>query len=388
MEKNVGLALNKYTVIPHSVRLSPAQNVTNPVVPVNLARLYHHYYLDSYGRSPPKPDPAHFEHLRFLMPTVDFRFQGEGLGVSKAAKRHRSTELGQAFCRWFLHDHLNITYFAHIEHLLSRQMHKAFGSCAIRRVAAGDAPDYFCAENVDRVFLAEAKGRYTSISFKSKEFNAWRQQFNRVQVVDATGTARSVKGHVVATRFATESDIAAIRTTLFAEDPESAGDSPLEGETARALGTAILGEHYGRIAEKLNQPLLAAALFNGTAIPDEILIQVVSWELALDPVKGRRFIGGYFPGPNGESAFEIREGKIQVRHSDPLRLDAPTGTFFGVEEKIFRQIVSFARSSGLLDRQLVRLDNIEPIYSAISMLRDGSVVGPIEFFIPSQQATL
>lgn len=38
--------------------------------------------------------------------------------------------------------------------------------------------------------------------------------------------------------------------------------------------------------------------------------------------------------------------------------------------------------------QLSQLNNIEPIYNAISMLRDGSVIGPAEFFLPVGSTTL
>ena len=103
------------------VESAPEINAARPALLVPLASLYHHYYLDSHGKDRPNPDPAQFEHLQFLLPTNDFRIQGDGIGVSTSVRRHRSNELGHAFCRWFLHDHLNITYFAHMEHVLSRK---------------------------------------------------------------------------------------------------------------------------------------------------------------------------------------------------------------------------------------------------------------------------
>lgn len=387
MNKIIKLGLNKYPTIPHTLRSTLKRNQPAQEISVGLAQLFHHYYLDTYGRRPPSPDPTQFEHVRFLLPTSDFRFQGGGLGISTVARRSRSCELGQAFCRWFLHEHLNITYFAHMGDLLDRQLHRAFGGCSISRIKSGDTPDYFCAESVDRVFLAEAKGRYTSIGFATKEFDGWREQFNRVQVLDAAGIPRSVKGHVVATRFATERDSNVVRTTLLAEDPQSPGERPLDGELARVLGSAIIGSHYSRIAEKLDQPLLAAALRNGITLPQEILIPVVIWELAIDPLKGRRFVGGYF-SPDETPAFQITDDKFVARRSDPFRLDGPRATFFGVEEKIFRQIVSVCRSAGRLNEQVNQLENIELIYSGISMLRDGSVIGPAEFFLPVSTSTL
>lgn len=106
MDKTIQLELNKYSPIPPSLCDPLGATLSRPDVPVDLAQLYHHYYLDTYGRGPPSPDPAHFEHVRFLTPGIPFRFLGDGLGASTSARRSRSTELGQAFFRWFLHQHL------------------------------------------------------------------------------------------------------------------------------------------------------------------------------------------------------------------------------------------------------------------------------------------
>lgn len=382
MDKSIRIQLNEYDPIPNSLSDPHDPDRPRAEVPVDLAKLYHHYYFDTYGRLPPTPDPAHFEHVRFLTPDTPFRFLGDGLGASTSARRNKSTELGQAFCRWFLDEHLGITYFAHVCELLDRQGVRGIAGCSVHRIAKGDTPDYLCAENSSTVYLAEAKGRYTSISFKNKEFSEWRSQFTRVRINDASGTPRSVKGHIVATRFATEEDSPRIQTTLFAEDPQTPGNGFLRGDSARSLAAAVIGIHYGRIAEKLNQPLLAAALLNGVALPRDIFVPVVLWRLELDPNKDRLFVGGYYPGPTGDSAFEIRNGTVRHRSGDPFRLDQPIGTFVGVEAKIFRSVVASCRSSGAVGPQVPQLASTERLYSAISMLRDGSVIGPIEFFTP------
>jgi hypothetical protein len=262
MEKTLTLALNHYPAVPPSLRVSPDVDAARATLPVDLGNLYHHYYLDSFGRTCPSPDPAQFEHVQFLLPCRDFRFQGAGLGVSPAIRRHRSAELGQAFCRWFLHEHLDITYFAHLESLLDRQLHRPFEDFRIDRIAPGDTPDYFCARDMRHVFLAEAKGRYSPVGFGTKEFAAWRSQFTRVGYRDASGTQRRIKGHIVATRFATENS-ARVQSGIWAEDPESPGERPLDADASAALGTAIIASHYGGVAEKLNQPLLASALASG-----------------------------------------------------------------------------------------------------------------------------
>jgi len=73
----------------------------------------------------------------------------------------------------------------------------------------------------------------------------------------------------------------------------------------------------------------------------------------------------------------------------PFRLDVGSGTFVGVEESIFRNVTTMARfgtrTAGEM-RQLV--EEIQPFYSGFSLLRDGSVMGPIEFFVAVESTTL
>ena len=95
-----------------------------------------------------------------------------------------------------------------------------------------------------------------------------------------------------------------------------------------------------------------------------------------------RFVGGYWPSPNGNLPFGIQNGNIVANPHDPLRLDSGQGTFFGVEESIFRSLVSVARTGNHQIGQIPTLESIAPFYSAISLLRDGSVVGPVELFFP------
>lgn len=389
MEKNIKLHLNKYAVIPHTLREQSNVNRALSEVKVDLAQLFHHYYLDTHGRRPPDPDASNFEHLQFLLPSSDFRFQGAGLGISTDARRSRSSDLGRAFCRWFLHEHLNITYFAHLERVIGRQLIRGFKGCVIEKVSSGDMPDYLCAENVSRVFLAEAKGRYTSIGFGTKEFETWRKQFSRIRMHDMNGLVRAIKGHIVAVRFATEVQTARIVTTLAAEDPQSPGDIPLDGDWAAPLGAHIVASHYAGIAEKLDQPILAAALSMGVALPDEIRVPVVIWRMTLDPEADRRFIGGYFARTDDANPYELMpDGEVRPRKSNPFRLDSPTATFFGVEESIFRQVVASVRRAEPLGVEIAREERTQSISSAISLLRDGSVVGPAEFFLPIRPLSL
>lgn len=379
MKKTVQLALNKYPTVPSTLMENP--NSLNPAkaIDVDMGRLFHHYYLDTRGYAPPSPDLAQFEHLQLLAPCPDLRVLGSGFGINAAFKKHRSNELGQAFCRWFLYEHIGITYFAHMEAVLDRAPDPKFGVLRVERVAPGDAPDYLCTTDAYQVFLGEAKGRVSSVSFSSADFAAWRKQFNRVVIKDAGGGLRSVKGHIVATRFATEAH-PNVKSTLFAEDPQSPGDRPLvEGGD---LGAAVIALHYSDIAAKIRQPLLSGSLASGVTVPPEIQFPAIVWELRAGPLQGKRFVGGYFPGHDGGASITLQNGKPHFLSTNPFRLDIAPGTFFGVEERIFEGLCAMARNGDRMAGDLNRLPDIPLFDSSVSILRDGSVVAPVQYFDP------
>lgn len=381
MNRTLRLALKDFAMVPNSLRQNPANNVARPDISFDLAGLYHHYYLDCYDRTPPDPDPAQFEYLRFVMPSSDFRLTGDGIGSPTTKRRHSSNELGQAFCRKFLHDHLNITYFAHIEHVLQRSMRNAFSGLRLNRISTGDVPDYFCCESVDKVFLAEAKGRYSSISFQNAEFSSWRSQFGRVELRESSGAPRFVKGFIVATRFACE-NTPRIQSSIFAEDPATEGELPL-GNLSPELGAFIIASHYGGIALKIGQPILASSLLNGFVVPEEIRFNGVVWQVTAGPFEGTRFVGGYYPSREGVPALSLdHQGHALWNSANPLRLDVGMGTFVGVEESIFEGLTKIARRGAAAIAELRQFEGIEPFYSGVSMLRDGSAVGTLEFFSP------
>jgi hypothetical protein len=380
LRKTVGLALNKYNPIPESLRSGSGSSTPLSQLNVEAASLYHHYYLDTRECAPPNPDPAQFEHITLLLPCTELRVRGNGFGKGTAFRKHRSNELGQAFCRWFLYEHLDITYFAHMEEVLDRAANPLFGGMTVERIETGDAPDYLCAENQATVFLAEAKGRITAVSFANAEFQTWRDQFRRVVVKDSTGTSRSVKGHIVATRFATETNRPSVKSTLFAEDPASPGEQPLR--EAPSLGAMVMALHYASIATKIRQPLLAAALQSGVPVPEEIQFPAAVWEFRTPPLQGKRFVGGYFPGSDGAAPIQVNDGNTVFLSSNPWRLDVAAGTFFGVEENIFRSVCAMGRAGDVAAAQVGLFPDFPPIYSGLSLLRDGSVIGPVEFFNP------
>ena len=115
MQKSVRVALNKFPAVPASLKNPAKPGSPVPEIMVDLADLYHHYYLQSYDKAPPNPDPAQFEHVRYLEPCTAFRFQPNGLGANKTKKQNNSNELGEAFCRWFLAEHLDIMHVARID---------------------------------------------------------------------------------------------------------------------------------------------------------------------------------------------------------------------------------------------------------------------------------
>lgn len=302
-------------------------------------------------------------------------------------RRTVSSHLGQAFCRWFLHDHLNIKYFVRIEDVLKGELSRAFSGLSVERSSEGDTPDYFCAESTEKIFLAEAKGRYSSVSFKNKNFSSWRRQFDRIVVKDESGLPLSVKGYIVATRYATEKNRKSLRSTLFAEDPKSRGDVPLDGERGSELGSLILAKHYARIAKKLSQPVLSSALDVGFQVPEQIRFPVMIWEVPMGNLENQRFVGGYYPSSVKELPIRSIDGQITIVSSDPFRLDRGAGTFFGLEESIFAAICDRARSRGNVGPEIESFPHTEHLYSGISALRDGSIIGPLEFFRPIEQAT-
>ena len=184
----------------------------------------------------------------------------------------------------------------------------------------------------------------------------------------------------MASRFARESQ-PRVKSLLLAEDPATRGEPFREGSPA--LRNVVVSLHYGSVAQKLDQPLLAAALRTLTTVPAEILFPVVTWECLFAPFKGLRFVGGYYQSGGGHDPFIMTaEGHATLNLLRPLRLDLAKGTFVGLEIGQFKQIVEAARRGTDALSNLSALDRFPFVYSAISYLRDGSILGPAEIFRP------
>jgi len=76
------------------------------------------------------------------------------------------------------------------------------------------------------------------------------------------------------------------------------------------------------------------------------------------------------------------DGRFYFPTGDTLRLDISRGTFIGAEENIFRQVTSIARQGPDTGVDVARFEETEFFYSAISVLRDRSVLAPLKFFVP------
>lgn len=384
MQKSVRVALNNFPAVPTSLR-----NTANPETPVSeimvdLADLYHHYYLQSYDRAPPNPDPSQFEHVRYLEPSTAFRFQPNGLGANKTKKQNNSNELGEAFCRWFLAEHLDIKHVARIDDVRNHgALTWAHGvSVECNPSTEGDAPDFFCVEPTGQISLAEAKGTIEAVGFKAKKFATWRKQFNRVRVVDRSGNAMSVKGYIVAMRWAVHTHSPSIFTTLSAEDPQTPGERPFFDESG-GFAAAVRALHYAPSLAKLRQPVLSAALATGTTIAEDLSFEIILWECLLPTLKGLRFVGGYFPtDPGGILPFMVEDGKLITVQNDPFRLDRSSGTFIGIEEKTFRHLVGTARNGPITINDLPHIERRITGFSGASYLPDGHMLGPVELFRP------
>lgn len=375
MKKTINLKLNKFPSTPNVLLdpTRPGMALTN--ISINLASLYHHYYLDTHGKAPPNPDPANFEYVEFLASCGDFRYVCRGLGTSATSKRNKSYEMGQAFCRLFLHDYIGITYFAHMSDVLNKGPVSRF-SIKVEKTADGDAPDYLCASDVANVYLAESKGRYKSVSFTNKEFDSWRDQFKRVVVKNASGQAKSVKGYIVATRFATE-DKPGIDSCLFAEDPKSPGNTELTRDEGPVLGAIVISQHYASIFQKMNMHIISASLANIISLPSEFEFQIPVWELMGSPYKKSKFVGGLYSTTGELRLMRLNDGSITVS-TNPLRLDLPVGTFFGLDLEIFTHVVNSVRNGRDGIGQIQVREEVQDFYNAVSVLRDGSIIAPAE----------
>lgn len=377
MHKTIDFELNKFAIIPDKLRKSSQENTADSEFFVYLAQLYHHYYTDSWGVNPPRPNPADFEYLRFFAPCNDFRFSHIVSSIHEGKKRTISYEMGQAFCRYFLYEMCGITYFAHMDKVLDKKTHPAFNGMSIKRISKGDVPDYLCAKSVLNPFIGEAKGRFSNIAFSSSAFNEWREQFARIEVLDKRNIRKKLKGFIVATKFTTEINTLKNRSKLLAEDPETLGDESL-GQDEFGLGRGCIAIHYAKLISKLGLNLLAQSLEFGFVVPKDIQYNLPIWRCNFPPLDGQLFVGGYF----GDIETDLR--KLSNGHiafiPNALKLGIPSPSFYGLSLNVFKTLREVCLGEWDRLSNLPELPDTDFRPSNLSWLRDGSISGALEFF--------
>ncbi len=209
--------------------LDPASKTTVKSLTFGIRTVLHHYYIAKYGDD--RDDAGGYEYERFITSGPDWRFLGSGIGRDKESKRHVSNEIGKGFARWFLYTHLGLTYFCPFDDVLERK--NADGSRWTRK-EEGDLPDYVCGRDRSDVNLLEAKGRYHSVTFKTKEFDSFRSQIARAQLLDAKATPIQVKGFISVARWATEESPRVVAKLLVEEATRTQDDWRTRSARSRA----------------------------------------------------------------------------------------------------------------------------------------------------------
>ncbi len=150
-----------------------------------------------------------------------------------------------------------------------------------------------------------------------------------------------VKGHIVATRFATELK-PNVQTKLYAEDPSTEGREPISGATAYFLSERVIASHYGVALMKIDQPHLAFAIRRALRLKRQSGIPVTIWQLAFEGQK-QLFVGGYYAEDTNEPLIELEGQQVNYRSRDPFRLGLHSGTFVGIELSVFKHLEFGAR---------------------------------------------
>lgn len=378
MNRTVRTRLNKVQPIPASLRAIGGIDFPAERVEVNLGQLFQHYYFDSYGPRAPSPDPSRFEYLQLVSAEPDFRFLPHLREASLVKRRALSTEMGQAFCRWMLHEHFSIRYFAHMSEVLEKPTHAAFEGMRIERLKPGDVPDYLCARKVTKPFLAEAKGRFSAVGFDTAEFQRWRDQFDRVHALNRAGDELALKGYIVATRLTTVTSKETPQTTIFTEDPETHG-IPIDDDGERGIGRVIVALHYARVFRKLDFRLLAACLENGFPLAPELTFAATVWTCSVSPFLGSEFVGGFYQTDQG-----LRPQWQEDRWLMPPELGRGHAAFVGLRVDIAQHVARAARGDWASLDGLADVNPEGGWSSEFSWLRDGTVLAPLEYFRPTR----
>lgn len=375
MHKKINFNLNKFPVVPNRLRHNPSINAAANIFEINLDRLYHHYHNDFWGISPSNANYSNFNYLSFLHSSEDFRFLAERVSINGAHKRTISYTLGQTFCRYFLYEFCNITYFAHMDKVLNKKTHPAFDGLQVKRISNGDVPDYLCAESVNSIFIGEAKGRFENISFTSSEFQDWRNQFDRIKVYDKHNIPKKVKGYIVGTKFTTNKNANYNKSKILVEDPETKGEEQSKNDFL--LGRGCIAIHYSNIISKLGLEFMAYCLEEGLAMPRNYEYDLPIWQCNHPALKGQRFVGGYLSDERVN--FRQLDNNHLIYNPNIFRVKPNSPFFYGIEENLFR-IVKKASQGDWEILSEIRIFDVPFEMSGVSVMRDGTINGKIDYF--------
>ena len=362
-KKTINLGIDKFNQIPRGLG---GYNAKPREIEFETGALFHHYYLMKYGEdSCPTVD---YEYERFLANRRDWRFQGAGIGRDKESKRNVSNELAKAFTRWFLYTYEQLTYFAPFEDQF--KMGYASGH-RWKKKEDGDLPDFLCGANATDIRLAEAKGRYSSVSFTNADFESFRQQIKRVVLEDAGGKPTSVKGYVSACQWATE-NTPRTKTKLLVEDPDTEGEVQLEGRYPHDIGRRMIAHHYVSVLERLMLPAHAEALQHSLTISESIGHSLSVWEVNVGPLKGMHFVGGLLPY---QDAVTSNYCMCRGWGRSSLFLQPPA-TIFAVEENIFKKVLLLCNAGIDAVHEIPILETPDEFTTRMTVLRDGTLLSP------------
>ncbi|QFY73640.1 hypothetical protein CEQ83_14285 [Priestia megaterium] len=377
MKKKLSFNMNKFANIPVTLQKTGHPSIPVDYITIDVREICHFLYVDAYGSSPPFSRSQHlFEHYKpFITRDEYFRFVRRGLGSHKEVRIGESNRWGKAFCRWFLHEHLGIDYFVHMDEVLDKSIlieggYKIERSIVAGKSVNGDTPDYICAKSAREIYMAEAKGRKDSISFGNKEFVKWRNQFKRVTIRDSSGLAHSVKGYIVATRLLTKNEYKTVKPNLLAEDPYTPGleDFRELDNWPEEIGQMIIAGHYANFLEILGMFELGDALRFNYTLPSEIKIPVGVWRSILPSLRNKRFVGMFVPC---FSNFTLNYLYPELRHESAV--------FIGIDLDIFQTV----RDATIVGRRILSQIEKFPLNDEhraanISILRDGTIMTPLQ----------
>ena len=370
--RTIELALNQFPTIPDTLLDATGKVLESVEVP--LKDLFRHYWAAKYGEDLPKS--GNFEYLRHITSGLDWRTKGRGIGADTESKRNISNELGKAFARWFMYTHVGHTYFCPFSDAIARSQQ---GTHRWSRRSKGDLPDYVCGiDSRTPIFLLEAKGRYTSVTFATQEFETFREQLSRASLHDAKGNELAVKGFICATRWATAAQ-PRVNSKLWVEDPWTEGQRT--DSYPEEIGVSMVLGHYASVFHKLQLPVLADSLRFAFPLRAAGLRRGV-WRCNTGPLAGREFVGGIIPYDDLFNRRVQDRNYRNYRNYDPFVLNPPL-QFFGIERERFHIIVRAAALQANIRALDLNDIHIPESLGAISLLRDGTVLAPADYFDPS-----